>query len=122
MKNTLNTGFADRISNAQAAKQAMLAKFKPKPTVTAEAPLDRAAEREAELARVRAERAAQKEAARRAAAERAAAQREAQAAADMAVLESKRAERKDRKANAKADARARKEERMAMYAQLKRAG
>jgi hypothetical protein len=119
MKNTLKTGFADRLSNAQAAKQAMLAKFKPKPMVIASERVDRAAEREAELERVRAARAAEKEAARQAAAERAEAARQAALAAEQAALEAKRNERKDRKVQAKADARARKEDRMAMYAAMK---
>jgi hypothetical protein len=64
---TLN--FNDRRTASAAAKQAMLAKFKPKPSVT-DPLLDlRRAEKQAELERLRAERQAQREAKRAAAAE-----------------------------------------------------
>ena len=52
----LRTNFSDRQADAAEAKKALLAKFKPKPTVQAEAPVDRAAEKAAELERVRTER------------------------------------------------------------------
>ena len=48
MKDLKQTSFADRQTAAAEARKAMLAKFKPKPTVTApEGVVDRAAQREA---------------------------------------------------------------------------
>lgn len=64
MNQLKNTSFSDRITLANEAKKARLAAFKPKPMVKAEGVVDRAAEKAAELERVRAERAAAKEAAR----------------------------------------------------------
>lgn len=61
-----NTNFNDRIAAANEAKKARLAAFKPKPMVQAEGPIDRAAEKAAELERIRTERAEAKEAARQA--------------------------------------------------------
>jgi hypothetical protein len=98
----LNTNFSDRIANAEAAKKARLAAFKPKPTVQAEEVIDRAAEREAELERVRAERAAAKEA-----------QRAAQAERKAAEAAAKRSAIKERKAAAAAEQRARREAKLA---------
>lgn len=55
------TGFAERLTAAADAKRTMLAKFKPRPTVAAPLPINRAAVRAAELDRVRSERAAAKQ-------------------------------------------------------------
>jgi len=67
-----NTSFNDRQSASAAAKQAMLAKFKPKPTVIDPLIEVRKAEKAAELERLRAARAEIREAKRLAAAEAAA--------------------------------------------------
>jgi len=60
-------GFDDRLKAAAEAKKAMLAKFQPKAAVQDPDFEKRHAEREAELERVRAERAAEREAKRQAA-------------------------------------------------------
>ena len=115
MKHDKQTKFEDRLDTANEAKKAMLARFKPKPTVTADTTVDRGAEREAELARVRAERIAQKEAAKKAKAEAEAAARRAAQEAQQQMLEMKRGAIKERKAMAKNEARDRKMARLAMY-------
>jgi len=106
-------GFADRMSAAAEAKRAMLAKFKPKAAVAAPNLIDRADRRQADLERVRAERAAAK-AAKRAAVEQAAetARLDAEAAA-AAELEARRGERKERKALTKAEQKAKRDARYA---------
>jgi hypothetical protein len=115
-----NSTFSDRQAASVAAKKALLEKFKPKPMVQAEAPINHEAERLAKLEALRAERQAEKEARQRAReeAERAAEQArlEAEAAAERARLEAehlsdaqKRAERKDRKKAVKEAARLKKE-------------
>jgi len=109
--------FADRLSAQAEAKRALLAKLKPKPTVIASEPINRDAEREAKRESLRLERLAEKEKQREARALREAANREAQLAAEQAVLEAKRMQRKDRKANEKMDAQARRAERLAAYGQ-----
>lgn len=98
MKDPLKVGFADRLTAQQEAKKAMLAKFKPKPTVQAETLETREEIRQRELEAVRAERAAKKEAARLAA-----------EAKRLSELEAKRGERKQRKATTKAEQRAARE-------------
>jgi len=98
----LKTSHGDRQKAAAEAKQAMLAKFKPKPMVT-DPEFERRAEiRAAELEAVRAERAAAKEAARQAALE-----------AEQLVLDAKRSERKERKALTKAEQKAKRDARYA---------
>lgn len=67
MKNLKDTAFTDRLENAAKAKQALLARMKPKPTVTAETFVDREATKKAELEAVRAERAAARQSKRDAA-------------------------------------------------------
>jgi regulator of protease activity HflC (stomatin/prohibitin superfamily) len=115
-----NSTFSDRQAASVAAKKALLEKFKPKPMIQAEAPINHEAERLARLEAVRAERQAEKEARQRAReeAERAAEQAriEAEAAAERARLEAehqsdaqKRAERKERKKAVKEAARLKKE-------------
>ena len=79
MRDTLKTGFADRLKAQAEAKKAQLAKFKPKPTVQAEDFESREAVRARELEVVRQARAEAKEAARLAALE-------AQEAARLAAL------------------------------------
>jgi len=110
MKPSHQPGLADRFTTSAEAKKALLAKFKPKPTVTApEGALDRAARIAAEKEAVRQARLAEKEAAAKAKAEAEAARREALLNDEQAQLELKRQERKDRKAAAKAEARAKRE-------------
>lgn len=114
MQDLKNNSFQDRAAASAAAKQALLAKFKPKPAVTATEVVDRNVVREAELAAVRAARAeakAAKEAAREAVeAER---QQAVQKLADDSDA-AKRAERKARKAAIKDAARAKREQNQAM--------
>lgn len=109
MKDPLKTGFADRLTAQADAKKAMLAKFKPKPTVQAEVFESRDELRQKELEAVRAARAEAKEQARQAA--------EAKRAAD---LEMKRGERKQRKATTKAEQRAAREAKAASRRALMR--
>jgi hypothetical protein len=113
MNDILNTGFADRQKASAEAKKALLAKFQPKPTVTAAQPLDRAAAKAEELLRVRAERAAAKAAARQAALDAEEAARQTDAALAEAALDAKRGERKERKALTKAEAKAKRDARYA---------
>ena len=109
MKDLKQTGFADRIKSAQEAKKAMAARFVRKPTVNNPDLPNREEEREAELARVRADRAAAKEAARVAKAEAEAAALAARLNDQATIDQMKREERKARKAAEKAEARTRKE-------------
>jgi ribosome-binding ATPase YchF (GTP1/OBG family) len=115
MKQATNPGFNDRLTAAAEAKKAMLARFKPKPTVVAENLVDRATRREQELEAVRAARAEERERARveRAAAEEA--ERQAQLAREQASLDAKRSQRKERKQLEKMDAQSRRAARLAMY-------
>lgn len=117
-----NSTFSDRQAASVAAKKALLEKFKPKPMVQAEAPINHEAERLAKLEALRAERQAEKEARQRAREEAEAAAEEArieaEAAAERERLEAehlsdaqKRAERKDRKKAVKEAARLKKETR-----------
>ena len=117
-----NSTFSDRQAASVAAKKALLEKFKPKPMVVAEAPIDHEAERRKRLEEIRAQRQAEKEARQRAREEAAAAAEqarlEAEAAAERARLEAehlsdaqKRAERKARKKEIKEMAKLKKETR-----------
>ena len=115
MKQTVNPGFNDRLTAAAEAKKAMLARFKPKPTVVAETFVDRAVVREQELETVRKTRAEEKERQR---IERAASEEAQQAAAfarEQAELEAKRNQRKERKQLEKMDAQSRRAARLSMY-------
>ena len=107
--------FSDRMKTSAEAKKALLAKFKPKPAIPDPLFEQREALRQAELERVRAERAEAKAAAKRAVEEAEAARREALANDEASILEAKRVERKERKAQAKADARAKREMRKSGY-------
>jgi hypothetical protein len=102
MKDPLKTGFNDRIAAAAEAKKAMLARMKPKPTVTDPNFVDRATRKALELEAIRAQRAAEKEAAK--------AEQEARRLAEIeARAEAAETERKERKAAAKEEARLKKE-------------
>jgi hypothetical protein len=98
MKDPLKTGFAERLTAAQEAKKALVAKLKPKPMVTAPVFESREQIRERELAAVRAARAEAKQAARL-----------ESLAREEAALEAKRGERKERKALTKAEQKARRD-------------
>jgi hypothetical protein len=110
MNSKISPGFADRLSTQADAKKALLAKFKPKEAVQApEGALTRdqlkAQEREA-MRQARAEEKLRQEEERRAQQT----QRAASALAEVqSALEAKRAERKDRKAAAKEEARLRRQ-------------
>ena len=115
-----NSTFSDRQAASLAAKQALLAKFKPKPMVVAETPIDHEAERRARIEEVRAQREAEKMERQRAREEAAAAAEQARlealAAAEQARIEAeqstdaqKRAERKARKKEVKEAAKLKKE-------------
>lgn len=103
MNETQNTGFAERLKTASAAKQALLAKFKSKPTVTDPLFAEREAMRAAELVKVRQDRDEAKAAAKLVAAEAVEAARLAEVAVAEAALDAKRGERKERKALTKAE-------------------
>jgi hypothetical protein len=102
-------GFTERLESQAEARRALLEKFKPKPTIQAEVFETRAQRKARELEEVRAKRAADKEAARIRAEEAVEAAKLALLNNEEAQLEMKRAERKDRKAQAKAEARAKRE-------------
>lgn len=116
--NLHNPTFSDRQKASAEAKKALLAKLKPKAAVTDPNFEQRKAEREAELERVRQERAIAKAAAKEAAAAAEAARRAAEEAARANDLELKKAERKERKQSQKEEARAKKE-RLAAYRNIK---
>jgi hypothetical protein len=102
-------GFTERLSAQAEARKALLAKMKPKPTVRP-AEFETSAQKKArELEEVRARRAREKEEARLQAELAEAARLEALANNEEHQLELKRQERKDRKAVAKAEARAKRE-------------
>lgn len=106
-------GFVDRITQAQEAKKALLAKMTRKPTVQ-DPDFDRRDElRAAEVEAIRAKRAAEKEARVQAKIEAEQAVALTAAEIEQAALDAKRQDRKDRKAAEKAEARAKKEARRA---------
>lgn len=105
--------FAERLKTQSEAKQALLAKFKPKPTVTDPNFKSREEIRAAELERVRRERAEAKAIAAQAALEAKLASQQEEEARANAELEAKRGERKERKALTKAEAKAKRDARYA---------
>ncbi|HEY3694147.1 DUF6481 family protein [Phenylobacterium sp.] len=107
------TGFADRLKTAAEAKKALLANFRPKPTVTDPELADRTAARQAALEQVREERALAKTAKRQAAADALEAARQAEEAVDALALDAKRGARKERKALSQAEAKAKRDARYA---------
>lgn len=98
MKDPLKTGFAERLTAQAEAKKALVAKLRPKPTVTAPVFESRQEVKARELTAVRQVRAEAKEAARLAA-----------VAAAEAALEAKRGDRKERKALTKAEQKAKRD-------------
>jgi hypothetical protein len=112
-------GFSDRLAAQAEARKALLAKFKPKPTVKAEGAFETREQKKArELEEVRARRAAEKEAARLAKEKAEEEARLARENDEELMLQLKREERKARKAAEKAAARAKRE----MKSQMRRAG
>jgi len=111
------SGLTDRLSAAADAKAALLAKLKPKPTVTdplfEQRAALRAAEAKAELEGVRSARAEEKEASRQATADALAADHAAIAAVEAAALAEKRGARKERKQLTKVEAQAKRDARYA---------
>ena len=107
------SGLTDRLSAAAEAKAALLAKLKPKPTVTAPPSISRAEAREVELKAVRQARADGKDAARLAAAHKVATAAAAVAAGEEAALAEKRGLRKERKQLTKAEAQSKRDARYA---------
>jgi hypothetical protein len=102
-------GFSERLSAQAEARKALLTKLKPKPAVRPEVFETTAQKKARELEEVRARRAAEKEEARLRAAEAEEQKRLAMENDEQYQLEMKRQERKDRKAAAKAAARAKRE-------------
>jgi len=110
MSNDLDgASYADRQKRAADAKTALLAKLRPKPTVTSPEAPSRAALKAEELARVREARADAKVAKVEAAAAAVEAARLAAEADTAAVLDAKRGERKERKALTKVEAKAKRD-------------
>ena len=107
MNETKGAKLADRLQTAAAAKQALLAKFKPKPAVADPLFAERGVEEAAELKAVRAERQAVRAVKKEAA---------ATVAADAAAVADQRAERKRAKVPTEAEA---KDKRDAKYAARK---
>ncbi|HEY7853224.1 MAG TPA: DUF6481 family protein [Caulobacteraceae bacterium] len=95
MKDPFKTGYAERLTAAQEAKKALVAKLKPKPMVAAADFESREEIKARELVAVRKARAEAKESARLAA-----------LAKEEAMLEAKRGERRERKALTKAEQKA----------------
>lgn len=113
MNDKLKTGFADRLKTAAAAKQGLLAKLRPKPTVTDPHHAERADLRAAELDGVRTIRTAAKVAKVQAAADAVLAAERDQEAVEAAALDAKRGERKERKALSAAEAKTKRDEKYA---------
>jgi phage regulator Rha-like protein len=113
MNETQRTGFSERLKTAADAKQALLAKLRPKPTVTAPDFQSSAVKRTAELEQVRQARVDAKAARKQAAEDAIEAARQSEEAIAAAALDSKRGERKERKALTKAEAKAKRDARYA---------
>ena len=113
MQPTFETGFTERLKTAAAARQALLAKFKPKAARAAPEPVDRAERRAAELEQVRRERVEAKAAKRDAAADAIAAAARAEEELQTAALEARRGQRRERKALSAAEAKAKRDARYA---------
>ncbi|MBS0412657.1 MAG: hypothetical protein JSR86_22260 [Proteobacteria bacterium] len=105
--------FSDRQKRSSEAKSALLAKLRPKPTVTNPEAPSRATLKAEELVRVRKARGEAKVAKSEAAAAAVEAARLADEAASAAALDAKRGERKERKALTKAEAKAKRDARYA---------
>jgi hypothetical protein len=115
MNEDAKAGFSDRLKTAAAAKAALLAQLRPKPTRTDPDHPQRDELRAAELETVRQDRTEAKVVRKQAAADAVQAAEEARAAAEAAALEAKRGERKQRKALSNAEAKTRKDAKFAAY-------
>lgn len=113
MNDKLKTSFAERLKTAAAAKQALLAKLRPRPTQTDPQHSERAQLRAAELVAVRQDRSDAKATKKQAALDAQEAVLQAQAASEAAALEEKRGARKERKALSNAEAKAKRDARYA---------
>ena len=113
MKDLKGSGLSERLASAADAKAALLAKFRPKPAVTAPSGETRAEIRNAEIAAVRQGRADAKAAARLASDERTAAKQAAVIVAEEQALAAKRGARKERKQLTKAEAQTKRDARYA---------
>ena len=111
------TNFSERLKTAAEAKQALLAKLKPKATVIdpqfAERAAERAAQKAAELEKVRQDRVDAKLAKKQAVIDAEEAVKASAEAIEAAALDAKRGERKERKALTKSEAKAKRDARYA---------
>lgn len=113
MNELQKTGFAERQKSASEAKKALLAKFRPKPTVTDPLASERDALRADALKVLRQGHADAKAAAKQAVLDAKEAARQAAADTEAAELEAKRGVRKERKALTKAEAKTKRDARYA---------
>jgi len=113
MRDLKGSGLTDRLAAAAEAKAVLLAKLKPRPTITDPLFGQRGEMRAAELSAAREARAAEKAASVQVKAEAHAAVQAGLAAAEDAVLAEKRGERKARKQLSKVDAQAKRDARYA---------
>jgi hypothetical protein len=108
-----DTGFSERLKAAAEAKKALLAGFRPKPTVTDPQFAQRSALRAAELDQVRQTRSQARLDKKQAAADAEQARLDEAAALEAAALDAKRGQRKERQALSKAEAKAKRDARYA---------
>ena len=108
MKDRPGNSFADRANAAAAAKKALLDKYRPQPTQLDPLHAEREKMREAEMIRVREQRAAEKAAKRQVAAD-AAAEAERAHVASQAALQLEVSERQESKAMSEAEAKAKRD-------------
>ena len=109
MRDLKGSSHTDRLATAAEAKAALLAKLKPKTTVTDPLFAERAAMKADELRLVREQRAQEKLEAKQATADKAAAVQAAIVADEEAALADKRGARKERKQLSKEDAKAKRD-------------
>src|SRR5579872_3373244 len=109
MQSKLKLGFADRLKQSAAAKQALVQQLRPTPARIDPNHAQRAELRAAEIEAVRKKRADDRAAAREAAALRELELQHAQAALEEASLQEKRSQRKERKALCAAEAKAKRD-------------
>lgn len=109
MKDRLRAGYAERLSDAAAAKQALVEKLRPRPTLVDPQHAERADLRAAARTAIRDGHLAAKIEKKQAAEALSAEAREAERAAEEAALQLKRGERKERKALSAAEAKAKRD-------------
>ncbi len=113
MNETDRTSFSERLKTAAEAKKALMAGFRPKPSVVDPQFLERAAARKAELQQVRQTRTEEKAAKKQAVADALEAARLDAEASAAEALAHKRGVRKERKALSEADAKVKRDARYA---------